>query len=770
MSRHLYLLIGDWTVDPSTGQATRGSQTVHLTPRAVDLLRVLADRAGEVVTSDELMDVVWRDVVVAPDALYSVVAALRRSLGDDSHHPRYIETIPKRGYRMVAPVERLDMVGGRRTRWFPRWQRLPRRGLAGATIMMAAIVATASLVRNQQIHDAEPILRLALVSSAPTDSAQGQTQRSLSDELVRKLVSQSSIEVETVEVPPYNGENNAIHAAAGRSAGADAVIVIKVGDADDIRVQLIDTASEVVRASFPVAMDVNDAGSAAEALVKRISAEFEIDGSKVHSLSHDSLLAREKEILGRYYLQERFTPFADPRKMMQKAVAAFAAATEADPDYIEGWTGLALAWVLSTSYESDTDKRRYCIDRSREVIRRALALNPASAEAYAAMGLAYVFEQNPMMARAVFEQSLDIQPDNPMVLRWISRTMYSLGEFHLRAVYATRAAELAPFSRQFLADAANASALIGDFDATFRWMNAQLALDPTDADAINNLIVYRRDAGWLAEAINLGPRLASSLEYQYEGGHGWQFLPGMMANLFTQIDAPHMAEALIRQAEESYPDDEYTHWARSSYHLARGDTPRAKEHIPLWAAAGQITATLAVHAVMAGMNEYAAELFAQVRPPERFGSTANPNLVHGQWLNVLDLGIGSLAGVYLAYIEEQSGNQLVKETLLDETMKFLNVWIHQGVALPWAYYYRAAVHAMQGRPAQGIVDLEAAVDAGFSFAWRLRIDPILLNLHGHPEFQALLQRVADDLSVQRVRIGVAATQVEYEPRYGRRIR
>ena len=68
------------------------------------LLLCLAERAGEVVSIDDLLNQVWPDVVVAPDSVYQAVASLRRVLGDDPKQPTYIETVPRLGYRMVAKV------------------------------------------------------------------------------------------------------------------------------------------------------------------------------------------------------------------------------------------------------------------------------------------------------------------------------------------------------------------------------------------------------------------------------------------------------------------------------------------------------------------------------------------------------------------------------------------------------------------------------------------------------------------------------------------
>jgi transcriptional activator of cad operon len=96
--------IGDWCVNPSSGQISRDGETARVEVRTMRLLVCLAEHAGEVVSIDDLLDQVWSDVTVAPDSVYQAVTSLRRLLGDDPKQPTYIETVPRLGYRMVATV------------------------------------------------------------------------------------------------------------------------------------------------------------------------------------------------------------------------------------------------------------------------------------------------------------------------------------------------------------------------------------------------------------------------------------------------------------------------------------------------------------------------------------------------------------------------------------------------------------------------------------------------------------------------------------------
>jgi transcriptional activator of cad operon len=104
MDQGTTLRIGDWCVNPASGQISREGQSIRVEARTMRLLICLADRAGDVVSIDDLLEHVWSGVIVTPDSVYQAVALLRRLLGDDPKQPAYIATVPRLGYRMVACV------------------------------------------------------------------------------------------------------------------------------------------------------------------------------------------------------------------------------------------------------------------------------------------------------------------------------------------------------------------------------------------------------------------------------------------------------------------------------------------------------------------------------------------------------------------------------------------------------------------------------------------------------------------------------------------
>jgi len=100
--------LNDWVIDPATGVAQRRGGRVHLEPKACELLCHLVAHRGKVVSREALLQAVWPNVIVGDEAITNAIAKLRRSLQDDPKAPRLIETIPKRGYRIIASVSDLS--------------------------------------------------------------------------------------------------------------------------------------------------------------------------------------------------------------------------------------------------------------------------------------------------------------------------------------------------------------------------------------------------------------------------------------------------------------------------------------------------------------------------------------------------------------------------------------------------------------------------------------------------------------------------------------
>lgn len=142
-------VLGDWTIDPSTGEIRRSGERGRLEPRVMEVLLHLVAAEGAVVPKEELFATVWEGAAVTDDVLRRCIYSLRTALGDSSEQPRYIRTLPRRGYQVVARVSALAPVPAEPTNDFilrpasrtPRpaaWRRPTGIGVAAA-LMFAAL-------------------------------------------------------------------------------------------------------------------------------------------------------------------------------------------------------------------------------------------------------------------------------------------------------------------------------------------------------------------------------------------------------------------------------------------------------------------------------------------------------------------------------------------------------------------------------------------------------------------------------------------------------
>ena len=170
--------IGEWWVDPAANELRRAGETVRIEPKAMEVLMLLAEHGDRVVSREELLKAVWPGVVVGDEALTQSIIKLRRALGDDPRAPSYIETIPKRGYRLIAPVVKSENIESVRDDAVVVPQQLPQAAprrnrslswIVGIVFVLIAAGATSS-------HDCRLLQRRPPVqTSSMPETGAGQT-------------------------------------------------------------------------------------------------------------------------------------------------------------------------------------------------------------------------------------------------------------------------------------------------------------------------------------------------------------------------------------------------------------------------------------------------------------------------------------------------------------------------------------------------------------------------------------------------------------------
>lgn len=182
--------VGTWRVEPGLDRIQSGSESVALEPRAMDLLVCLARRAGETVSKEILLQEVWKGAFVVEAVIPKTLSALRAALGDDASQPSYVLTVPRRGYRLVAPVRWLDETA------------VADSGAAGA---VPAPPASATPVASGPPADPTaggPAARLADARGLPPDQRRRRISLALGLAVAGTLVGLFLASGEKVRVPP----------------------------------------------------------------------------------------------------------------------------------------------------------------------------------------------------------------------------------------------------------------------------------------------------------------------------------------------------------------------------------------------------------------------------------------------------------------------------------------------------------------------------------------------------------------------------------------
>jgi transcriptional activator of cad operon len=175
------LLIGEWIVDPAAGTISRNGESTRLEVRTMRLLLALAARRGEIVSSEELLAEAWSGVTVSQDSVYQAIASLRRLLGDDPKQPAYIVTVPRLGYRLIAPVTIQEQE-------LPKAPRHRRSDLAIAALAAALILVLGGLFfypRLLNVHRS----KFAAIAVLPfLDLTPGMQEEEFADGMTEELI------------------------------------------------------------------------------------------------------------------------------------------------------------------------------------------------------------------------------------------------------------------------------------------------------------------------------------------------------------------------------------------------------------------------------------------------------------------------------------------------------------------------------------------------------------------------------------------------------
>ncbi|MCG8459852.1 MAG: winged helix-turn-helix domain-containing protein [Holophagales bacterium] len=418
--------IGDWRLLADEGRLVRGSDEVRLRPRTLDVLVELARRPGRMVAKDDLIAAVWGGDTVEDGALAHCISEIRKALGDSAQNPRYIETLPRRGYRLLvsADVDELPApevapsaptpADRSPTGWLGRRGLLGRRSLlALATVAAIAVVLVqreSSDRRDGAGHAVADVPRLMVLpfDALDADSERVRLADGLTAELITELVRDHGRRLGVIAhttTMAYRDTSLAVRDIA-RELDVDWVLeggVHRDGPRARVTVRLVGAdglprwANEFDWRLGGEDVDllagqgtVADAISLAVALHLGLATEADADPA---ARTHPA--ARAAFLRGLGQLQP--PPRGDPRQ----ALAAFRRVVDLDPAFAVGWQELAGALH---KYSGDEDE-------FRRAVERALALDASLPDAHRMLGhAAFYLDWDLDSAHASWSHALELSP------------------------------------------------------------------------------------------------------------------------------------------------------------------------------------------------------------------------------------------------------------------------------------------------------------------------------------------------------------------------
>jgi len=428
---HRPLRIGEWVADPEVNALRRGARTVRIEPKAMDVLMLLAERVGCVVSREELFAAVWPHVVVGDEALTQAINKLRKALGDDSRSPSYIDTVSKRGYRLIASVERSDdgpvrgsaqEADAARKSAERTHDAAPRAGPAGrerrwspavlAGLALAAVFAGFALVHAlPRVPAAQSIeaedgratgwvgVAVSPFESLGSDRDQAYFARGISDDLIIGLSRLSGL-----RVIRESGEASDAVRARYRISGS----VQRDSGTLRVSVHLVDAPTGEELWSRRFERPVGDLFAVQDEMAGRL---VELLPAKLSEVERERLAKRYTQSLEAYddFLRGQALFLMRSPAQNDEARAFYRKAIELDPKFARAYAGVAMTYAMDYRLGEAPD-RSPALDRATEFAESARSIDPDLPEVYWALG--FVETQNRRYAEAIesLEKAINLDP------------------------------------------------------------------------------------------------------------------------------------------------------------------------------------------------------------------------------------------------------------------------------------------------------------------------------------------------------------------------
>lgn len=775
-------LIGDWLADSRLDELRRGDEIIKIEPRNMRLLAALARCPGEVLTVDALLTEVWADLVVTQSSVYQAVSQLRQVLGDDTSRPRYIATVPRKGYRLVAVVQPVRVTRAlvpaepAQPAASPAAEPLPgpvpspaadaemlasallslpagtppvappaqplqppgraalgRRGwLLGGGAAALALAGGGALWWQRAGRVPPDQVRLAVLPFQDTSAhkLEQPLAEGLAEQVIGALTRHDQVRVLS-------------RATSFQFSAADALLPLA-----EQQIVTHVLGGELTRSAQRVILNLHLQALPRQRVVWREALEVEVAqlsrlALNVANQALQALGAAPVAAVATVAAPDAYELYLTGLKHQRsgqlpgilKAREYFQRAIDRDAGFAPAYLGQAATWIAEFHYGSGLSLRDMDA-RAQPLIDRALQLAP---ELPLAQGLQGHLKANLSLhdeARRWLVPALQHAPSDVTLLTWTAKNEMDDGHPAAAGPLLQRAAELSPLAVQVQHLAGLAATYAGRYDAAQAHYRRAMVLAPEHANGAWGLGLVGYARGQLGEAVQ-GYRKALVVDPRRDAlwtQLGWLYLDLGMADearhAFAQATSmsAQPAEAQLAAARLQLGDEAALRRTLTGLKLpASGARDLELDVALLWVRLGDLPRARRVFEPAVGLM------------------LADPLPAWGNW----DAFQGRHALIDAAAVWVALGEPARAEPLLAQAEAFLQRYREQGNAWHASSYLLARIEALRGRAQAAVTALESAVAQGWRRSWWIPHDPALASVRELPRVVALQAQVRQKAEVDR---------------------
>ena len=388
---------GEFRLDASERRLTKGDDHIPLTLKVFETLLVLVQRSGRLVGKDELLNEVWSDSFVEEANIARHISILRKALGDSESEHRYIETVPKLGYRFIAPVKQIESADTKSLAQEPgviaastahRGSPILRRQLAITLAVPLAAIAIALMaylffVRPSTVANEIPIKSLAIL---PLKSLKGDTNDNylglgIADSIITKISEAGTITVRPTGAVRNYADQQSDSLKAGRELKVDAILdgtIQRAGDNFRVRVNLLRTSDGISLWAGTIDLQQDDVFRMEDKVAEQIATRLRLK-LRPSNLGHVDPKAYD------LYLRARFHAGLQNKEDNDAAISLLEESIAIDPKFAAAFADLAAEYRSRGVFLQPSDKEWQ--EKAFSAVNNALALDPDLAEAHVSRGL-----------------------------------------------------------------------------------------------------------------------------------------------------------------------------------------------------------------------------------------------------------------------------------------------------------------------------------------------------------------------------------------------